>query len=407
MANHINAYSFDQKISDLPGDRYGRVYRTRHLHRRNLNSSTEDPIFPKFSECSHLRLHGLNDLATLVDTYRLSIENHHHDRITTFFYAAISTYQLGYTFSLGKTLEQAEPASKLPDICQRNACHSSLIPTLTVRDCLFLPGSDLYHMLNRTNELPRKVNEADMRLEYKMRQVAIDIINEGSKGSLTPFKATKILIQKCSAVLSGCQSDLILKLYYECNRKIEKNLNKEYLQSLLGLTIVHSKDEKVISLKRVQFIQNKHILQSKIYAKFKQTTSILLNNGKNSAYFQDAIMYALISLMKGLDRKRLQNLFSIPPKDYYFNSSSSWKSKVLETKVRYLVGQFQVISLAMDISKMMAIQRKRDRQIQKELIVQLRGKDSIPIKIDTSSIKKWCIRYQVHESAFFPGFFYS
>ena len=406
MTTPINTRSFSQKICPLSADKNDRVNRKKNLHRRNLASSLEDPIFPNLQGFSEANKSRLRNLTALAKKYLPAINNHHYDRVTAFFYAAVSIYKLGYTFTLGQTQEQAESASRLPGICERNACHSSLTPSLLVEGRPFMPGSDLFHILNRTNALPRQINMADACLERKVRQVAINILNESSKGILTPFEATKKLVRICGRFLSANQGNVILRIYFECNQSIEKKWCEDDLLLLLGLKINNRDDQEKILEKRMQVIQKKHLLQTEIYQRLTDAVRTILKNDKKPPYFDDAIIYALISLVKERDRIRLCKLFLIPPKEYYFKGDNR-RSTMIEKNLRFLIGCKEVRFLAIDILELMAHQRRKIRQIQRRLQEELRGGQTLAKRISDDSIRKWCIKYNVHESAFFSSFFYT
>ncbi|MEX1012620.1 MAG: hypothetical protein WDZ27_02895 [Waddliaceae bacterium] len=552
MINGVSIYDFGPKIEDINPSR------VHNPHRRNLAPSLQDQVFPDHVELKEEEREELQVFEKLAEKYRPQILNHHKDRITAFFFAMISTWGTGHQFSSGPTLAQAESASPLKGVCKKNACHSSLTPTLVVNKRIWCMGSDFYIISNKTNDLPKKINDADQTLEGSeknaaMRQVAIDIINEGSNKEITPIEGTKKLINKLNEFLLN-KDNVVLKLYLEANQLIEAEFQENDFITLLGFKATEGKDRDAIFYNRMRMLQSKHYLQSTIQRKVcdlgytilkgqkkiaatpkkraitpkkkvtvKKTTEILLNeavafreeaqafcknveflkktnafwnkvevlNEESSAlksdaialkeketvskeitayrkraaafkksaiafkkevialkktaedskkeveilrkhvdafikegtafknmfpsqmkdatpkrpnYFDDALIYKLIDSIKKSDRGCLQKLFAIPSKGCFFKKG---KLTSLNKRLEELDTRKGVKAVADDISKLMAEQRDRERSLQKELMVELRGEKNLPEEMNFESILKWCREQKVDESALLPEFFYS
>ena len=390
--------------------------REKYPQRLNRNPSTSGQWVERFASLSIMERRELQDEGVLLEKFRHEIRLHHNDRLTAFFYTAVAVYLTQNVYSIGPTIEQAVSAKELKGVCKLNACHSKIVPTLVVDGRIFLPGSDHFKISNRTNDLPRVVNEADMKLESQQRSPAISIFNEVSQNKLTPRKATRKFIRETTETLLKSKDNACLRIYCEVNQSIEKELRLDDFLLLLGLKVNHERDESHIYHKRIKAIQRNLVLQVKIFKIFKTVKG----GSRNKAFFQDALMYKLIELIDKCDRVRLQKYFAIPPREFYFPDENESIAQGKEVYSGQDKSRFTRLKNTMDaldredikdsaekISELMATERKYDRVEQEELMVELRGKENLPKEINDDSIRKWCKEFDVDESAFFPQFFYS
>lgn len=166
----------------------------------------------------------------LISKYEAVLHEHLERRVQLMFLTLVAVWRTGERYQAGPTLHQGKSCStlytvvkgKTVKVSQRNAAHSSTLPSLLCRGLLFLEGTSFSQRQNATMELPRDVNTADIHLDGKpsekaLREKALKIVNEVASNTMTPEEGT---LEFCAAL----KKRIVVKLEGDLKPGVKKTL---------------------------------------------------------------------------------------------------------------------------------------------------------------------------------------
>ncbi len=289
---------------------------------------------------------------------RERIEEHFELRIQLFFLQIIACYGVPYHFECEKANDQygkggtykLKNPGKGPDGTVRTeAAHSSTLPCINAypldewegyeeggpkpQPLIYLKHSHLYIQHNGTRELAKWVNRADCLIDgtsadSRLRNKAIELLNEAAKGIHTPQKGIKIFcvhlkewIEKAQRKLESQDREadpryLILNIYKKQLEDIRsaRKADPGYFDHLVGVNIKnYPKEEilrKVVYKKRFELIQNCAAIESQIARHILDKQNKMLGKKNRSlSKVDDRLRYVLLEKKNCPSHRLLTRLF--------------------------------------------------------------------------------------------------
>lgn len=340
--------------------------------------------------------------------YRKIIEHHVTMRVSCFFQQLIACNKTGLHFENEGALSQGASATpirlKNGTKISRQAAHSSTLPCLIAYDSkkwkeyestkdgtkpkgyVFLKGTDYYRTQNSTINLPKSVNDADLRIDDKkysvnLRKEALQLVNQVAQGTLRPeqglIKFVTITLEAVSTA-KKCEKDKkkilsVLALYEKYLLKIEPLVKeKTFSTAMLHLFLRESEsvDPAILDMhyaiiqdgffKQYTVIKKIETVKNEILCRIKKTKEKTRKPNLFDTAFLISIVKSASELGKKKDPQRVQKLFNFSVQHLSLQKEGS---RQLERSQKILgVYQKKIDSLMEIIIKDMATFRKSDKE---------------------------------------------
>ncbi len=394
--------------------------RDHYDHKVNETSSRTDEVFrDKLSPFStHFKysnpLPAPPEDLDIVAEYEDMIEEHIQRRTFFFFQQLVVCYQTKLHFELNGAQDQGKSPDRIKigkTQITRNAAHSSTLPCLIAYDneaweefqrgetpqpegFIFLKGTDYYRTANATMNMPRFINEADIKMDAGLRKRSLELINRASQGEISPQEALARFIQIALEEIEdakkrpqkGKNRVQILEVldFYEANfRSIEEELTQDtasVLEKLLNIKlegIYNSPAEKVVLKIRFKAIRDTQVAQRKLIQKVEKLKCELLKKYESKPdHFDAALRTLLINQARTPDnRTRMEKLFNFSSFDFQTRLKAGNKTKFnnLTTELSASQELKKISATAKEIFDDMRTLRTEEEYQRAAIIKELRG----------------------------------
>ncbi|MFY7842972.1 MAG: helix-turn-helix domain-containing protein [Rhabdochlamydiaceae bacterium] len=331
--------------------------RDKYKSLENESLSLNDPIFDDKAKENNPNPHSLLEV---VKSYKPFIAEHVERRIQFFFMQLISCYKTGIEFESKKALHQGESAhkyklddnKKVKDLhsFKRHAAHSAVLPCLINKKTqeVFLAHTHVYTLQNSTIQMAAIINRFDMAVDPKLRDKALDIINQIAKANTkeTPKESLKSFINESLKQVEDLlqedkvQKDDAMKYVARQYQKITKevleqirdneneffnnllslNMNEDRLSQTIGDSERSEGLKKAIYQIRYRTIRNVEIVHQKISEKIEilqQSVKKQLTDSRSPAHLRRGVKLVCLDQAKNkADRKSLEKVFCIGKKQF-------------------------------------------------------------------------------------------
>ena len=148
---------------------------------------------------------GFNATSSLKGSLNLqtreAIEEHLEQKVSQIFTLFVLCYGTWGRFSLGPTVHQGYSEKAIPGVGAVHGAHSANLPHVYAEfwpysnEVSFLPLSGFYLESNRTDGLIAAVNTADLRVDQKLRDKAIALVNQCAAFELAPEEGVRQFVK--------------------------------------------------------------------------------------------------------------------------------------------------------------------------------------------------------------------
>lgn len=277
----------------------------------------------------------LNNWRFCLEKSRASIENHLEQRVSLVFMQAVLCYKTNYRFREGHTLHQGYNAQSLSyqgGVHEFNAAHRATVPCIyarspqTQQEIVYLYRSGYYDEGNATDDLLKKVNNADRAIDEKfnvslLRENLVALLNRAAVGELTPDQVVKRFVEDLLAQIDVSferETDLqvkdvlqvyrnraeLLRAYVNEAKHIDRWLDLRMDDPAFGYT-----SNTVEKIKHNEPVDRVHVL-TLIKKKIEELPAIIMqerhqreNESRAPNHFYDLFHYTVLNSFQEADRR--------------------------------------------------------------------------------------------------------